>query len=171
MTLSNPVDDSFRRQADACRDLGSAFNALVCDLLRERLEPVGAFGHRIRLWPGDPVADALALRACGALHALARSGDCPALRSVYPSANGDSEAVWGGVQVAIHDHDGFLAAYLDSPPQTNEVSRSSSILGGCLTVAEASGMPIEVYEIGSSAGLNLGFDRWRYDFGGRSWGD
>ncbi len=171
MALTDSVDDSFRRQAEACRDLGSAFNALVCDLLRARLAPDGAFGRRIRDWPGDPAADALALRACGALHALARSGDCAALTAVYPPAAGTLDAVWSGIEAAIRGHDVFLTAYLDSPPQTNEVSRSASILGGCLTVAEATGMPIEVYEIGSSAGLNLGFDGWRYDLGGRSWGD
>ena len=171
MAPTAAVTDGFRRQADACRDLGSPFTALVCDLLRDRLAPVGAFGRRIRDWPGEPVADALALRACGALHALARSGDCPALTAVYPPSTVPADALWGGIGAAIRDHDRFLAGYLDSPPQTNEVSRSSSILGGCLTVAEATGLPIEIYEIGSSAGLNLGFDGWRYDLGGVLWGD
>ena len=172
MALTDPVADGFRRQAAACHDLGSPFNALICHLLRERLAPASAFGRRIRDWPGNPVDDALALRACGALHALARSGRCPALAAVYPPATADAEAVWSGIAaaVAVAEHDGFLAGWLDSPPQTNEVSRSAAILGGCRTIAAATDLPIEIYEIGSSAGLNLGFDRWRYDLGDTAWG-
>lgn len=170
MALPDPVTDAFLRQAEACRDLGSPFNAMVCNLVGEKLTPDSAFGRRIAEWPGDPVGDALALRTTGALHALARSGRCPALTAVYPPAPAAPEAVWPAVAAAIGDHDGFLAAWLDSPPQTNEVSRSAAILGGCLAIAAVTGLPLEIYEIGSSAGLNLGFDRWRYDLGGAAWG-
>lgn len=170
MPLPDPIADAFRVQAEACRGLGSAFNALVCDLLRERLTADSGFGRRIRDWPGHPVGDALALRACGGLHALSRSGECPALTAVYPPSAADGPAVWDGIAAAIAGHDAFLDGYLDSPPQTNEVSRSGMILGGCLTVAAEVGLPLEVYEIGSSAGLNLGFDGYRYDLGVGTWG-
>lgn len=170
MPIPAPIAAAFVRQAAYCRDLGSPFNALLCELLGDRLRPDGAFGQRVHGWPGDPVEDALALRCCGGLHALARSGRCPALTAVYPPADTADDPVWHAVEAAIAEHDGFLADWLDSPPQTNEVSRSASILGGCLAVAAETGLPIELYEIGSSAGLNLGFDRWHYDLGGRSWG-
>lgn len=170
MPLPAPVLDAFRIQSDACRNLGSPFNALVCDLLAERLTPASAFGRRIHEWPGKPVDDALALRACGSLHALSRSRRCPALTAAYPPADPVEDALWHAIETAIEAHDGFLAGYLDSPPQTNEVSRSASILGGCLTLAAATGLPLELFEIGSSTGLNLGFDRWHYDLGDRSWG-
>lgn len=172
MTLPVPIAEAFRRQAEACQDLGSPLNALVCELLRDRLPADGAFGGRVHHWPGEPVADALALRACGGLHALARSGLCPALTAAYPPAAASPETVWCGIAAALADHDGFLAGYLDSPPQTNEVSRSGMLLGGCLTIAADTRLPLEILEIGSSAGLNLGFDRYRYDLGdGRTWGD
>lgn len=167
----DPFVDAFDRQAAACRDLGSPFNAMVCTLLRERLTADSSFGRRIRDWPGQPVADALALRACGGLHALARSGRCPALTAIYPPTAAGPEAVWAGIAAATEDHDAFLAGWLDSPPQTNEVARSGMILGGCLWIAGATGMALEIFEIGSSAGLNLGFDRYRYDLGVRTWGD
>ncbi|EDP64627.1 hypothetical protein BAL199_27756 [alpha proteobacterium BAL199] len=170
MPLPDPIVDAFRQQADACRDLGSPFNAMVCDLLSDRLEPGSAFGQRIANWPGQPVADALALRACGSLHGLIRSGRCPALMAAYPPTPGTPDAVWTAIRTAIAEQDGFLTRYLDSPPQTNEVARSSMILGGCLTIAETFRLPLEIYEIGSSAGLNLGFDHYHYDLGGRSWG-
>jgi hypothetical protein len=80
------------------------------------------------------------------------------------------EALWAAVAFAIATEDAFLTARLESPPQTNEVARSSAILGGCLTIAEVSRMPLEILEIGSSSGLNLGFDRYSYDFGAATWG-
>lgn len=170
MTLPADIAEAFARQADACRDLGSPFTALVCTLLRGRLRADGRFGRRVHDWPGEPVADALALRSCGGLNALSRSGRCPPLSAVYPPSAATESALWNAIEVAIAEHDDFLAGYLDSPPQTNEVSRSASILGGCLTIAEATGLPLEIYEIGSSAGLNLGFDGYHYDLGRQSWG-
>jgi hypothetical protein len=119
---------------------------------------------------GNPRDDALPLRAGGGLHALARSGRCPALTSVYPPHAADPDAVWQGIVAAIHQEDTFLTAYLDGPPQTNEVARSNAILGGCLFIAGKTGQPLELLEIGSSAGLNLAFDGYRYDLGLGQWG-
>lgn len=170
MPLPAAIADAFRRQSASCLELGSPFNALICDLLGERLSADGAFGGRVHGWPGEPVEDALALRCCGGLHALSRSGRCPALASVYPPADVDPTLLWPAIEEAIAENDRFLADWLDSPPQTNEVARSAAILGGCLAVAATTNLPIELYEIGSSAGLNLGFDLWRYELGGAAWG-
>jgi hypothetical protein len=65
-----------------------------------------------------------------------------------------------GVVVA---HAAELRAALDRHLQTNEVRRSAALLGGFLTVTAAHGLPLRVLEIGSSAGLNLGWDRYRYE--------
>ena len=65
-----------------------------------------------------------------------------------------------------------MTAYIDSPPQTNEVVRSAVLLGGFLVIAAATQMPLALYELGASAGLNMLFDRYAYDLGdGRKWGD
>ena len=169
---SERVRESFRRQAASCRSLGSPFTAAICDLLAERLDGSGRFGRRVLDWAGDPQADALALRAAGGLHALARSGRCPPLTAVYPPRAGEGEDLWRGLAAALGNHDAFLHDYLDSPPQTNEVKRCGALLGGCLLVAAETRLPLRFLEIGSSAGLNLGFDRYRYELGeGRSWGD
>jgi hypothetical protein len=64
----------------------------------------------------------------------------------------------------------MLAGYLAGAPQTNEPARSAMLLGGFLTIAPAARLPLTVFEIGASAGLNLIFDRYRYDFGGWQWG-
>jgi hypothetical protein len=170
MALPENIAEHFRGQAKGSEDLGSPFTARLCRLLADRLEPDGAFAKRIAGWPGDARADAMSLRAVGGLHAVARSGRCPALSAVYPPNKVDADAIWSGVSAAIAQEDAFLSAYLDGPPQTNEVARSNVVLGGCLYIAAETSLPLELFEIGSSAGLNLGFDRYRYDFGVGRWG-
>lgn len=160
----------FRGQAVGCRQLGSPFTALVCELMAERLDRASAFGRRIFDWPGEPRADALSLRAVGACNALARSGRDPALRSAYPPDAAEAEPLWQALLSAIAGHDAFLTAYLDSAPQTNEVKRCSALLGGALVIAQETGLPLELLEIGASAGLNLGFERYRYELGSAEWG-
>ncbi|MFV0474700.1 MAG: DUF2332 domain-containing protein [Pikeienuella sp.] len=158
----------FRAQGVACRRLGSRFMAKL--LPRLAAAPIGntRFGARIADWPGEPEADALALRAAGALHGLALSGRAPAFAALYPSAEGSDEAMLAAVIAA---HDDWLSPWLDSPPQTNEAARSGALLGGLLSIAAATGMEIELLEIGASAGLNLIPDLYRYDLGGRRWGE
>jgi hypothetical protein len=164
------VRASFREQARHCLDLGSPFTAMLCTLLAERLSTTTRFGARILGWPGEPVADALPLRAAGALHALARSGTASGLARAYPPHSVDADALWRAVDAAAQDHDGFLHDWLDSPPQTNEVARSAAILGGCLAIAARTGLPLSLLEIGASAGLNLGFEHYRYALGEAAWG-
>ena len=168
--MSNPIRDDFARQALACELLGSPFNARVCRLLGERLNDASSFGARVLGWQGHPQNDALPLRAAGGFHALKRQGDKD-LAAAYPPNEVDDETLWRALEKAIARHDAFLTRFLDSAPQTNEVSRSSAILGGMLHVAARTGLPLGVYEIGASAGLNLGFDAYGYELGNARWGD
>jgi hypothetical protein len=55
--------------------------------------------------------------------------------------------------------------------QTNEVARAMPVLAAMLTVADQTRMPLRIYEIGSSAGLLLHFNRYRYSGESWSWGD
>lgn len=162
--------DNFRRQAEWCEGLGSPFTAMVCRTLSERLTDETSFGARLLNWSGSAEADALALRACGALNHLAREG-CAALAPLYPpNPTPSPDAFWRGVQSAIAEHDARLTAFLDSAPQTNEVARSAILLPGYLEIARRSGLPLAIREIGASAGLNLAFDRYRYVYGATQWG-
>ena len=169
--MPSSVIDGFIAQAEGSDRIGSPFVANLCRLLAARLDHTTRFGDKILDWPGDPQADALALRACGALHAIARSWKEPQLRAAYPPAPFDPDRLWQLIADVLTRHDNYLAAFLDSPPQTNEVARSALILGAALHVAARTRLPLALYEIGASAGLNLGFDAYRYDLGnGRGWG-
>jgi hypothetical protein len=59
-----------------------------------------------------------------------------------------------------------LPAWLDLPPQTNEVGRSALLYAGLLVAARALGRPLHLLELGASAGLNLNLDRYGYELGG-----
>ncbi|MGP9822407.1 DUF2332 domain-containing protein [Salinarimonas sp. NSM] len=167
--LPGSIRAAFLRQADACRDLGSPYNADLCAFLAQRLDGSTVFGRRIGSWEGDPGADALALRAAGALHALARTRRVPALTDAYPPAAFDAARLGDALAQALAREDTFLAGYLGSAPQTNEVKRSGAVLGALLVVARETGLPLSLLEIGASAGLNLGLERYGYalDVGAR----
>lgn len=166
--MSAAAIEAFQVQAAACEDLGSPFTARLCRLLAARLDHTTRFGHKILTWSGDPAKDALALRACAALHALARSWKEPELNAAYPPAPFDEQRLWHLIVDVLTRHDNFLANWLDRPPQTNEVARSALVLGAALIVTARTRLPIDLYEIGASAGLNLVFDQYRYALGGRS---
>jgi hypothetical protein len=169
--MSDIVIEQLLSQAATSPRLDSPFVGGLCRLLAERLDRSSAFGRRILDWSGNPHSDALALRACGALHALVRSGREPDLTAAYPPAPFDPDRLWDAITGALSRHDDLLTAFLDSPPQTNEVARSGLILGGALHLAARIGLPLAIYEIGSSAGLNLAFDEYRYDLGNDvAWG-
>ncbi|MBY6240904.1 DUF2332 domain-containing protein [Methylosinus sp. Sm6] len=165
-----PVDACFATQAEACRHLGSPFTAALCEMLRADLDTRSAFGRRILSWGRRATADALALRAAGALHFLARSKRAPELAAAYPPQDVGEAALRRALAAAIGEHDEFLAGFLDRPPQTNEAARSSILLGGALYVASVVKRPLEILEIGASAGLNLHFDRYSHDLGVGRWG-
>jgi len=55
--------------------------------------------------------------------------------------------------------------------QTNAVRRSAVLYPAIAQVARAAAGPLALVELGPSAGLNLLFDRYRYDYDGRVVGD
>jgi hypothetical protein len=54
--------------------------------------------------------------------------------------------------------------------QTNEAQRCFALLPGFLTIARRAGRPLDLLELGPSAGLNLLWDRYRYDYAAGTWG-
>jgi hypothetical protein len=154
--------DAFRQQAAFCAAMDAPITARVCEALADALSRDGATARRTLDWPGDPIPDALPLRLVGGLHALARTGIDADLTALF-AGTGDAHAILRRVLV---DHDAALLPWLDGPPQTNEPMRSGVLMAGLLEVAKRHGPAVELLEIGSSAGLNLLIDRYRFDLGG-----
>jgi hypothetical protein len=79
------------------------------------------------------------------------------------------EASWDAIEDALVAHAEFLRRFTaEQQVQTNEVQRAWALLPGFLTVAD--GRPLDVLELGPSAGLNLVWDRYSYRYSTGSWG-
>jgi len=159
----------FLRQADGCARLGSPFTAALLTRAADWLSDGSSIAERICKWPGGAAEDAVPLRFSGAVHALALSGRSPELAAAYGElANGappDIDALWPVIANAITTNAAFVDGFLDTPPQTNEVGRASVLMAAAQELAHRSPLPFYLLECGASAGLNLGFDQYRYQLG------
>lgn len=175
--MPNPVDihsngpdvagAAFANQVAYCLNNGAPITARVVAAVAAVLDSgaSGDFLDKIRDWQGAPIADALALRAAGGLHALHLAGTALQLAPIYAGESDvDDAAIIGGV---ITQHETALLPWLGGPPQTNEAGRSSNYIAAMLWLTEQGLAPhFDCIEIGSSAGINLMIDRYHYDLGG-----
>ncbi len=160
------IATSFSNQVIYCNHAGAPITARIVAAVGELIasDRQGVLLDRIRHWPGAPMGDALPLRIVGGLHALHLSGEAAELSAIYRGKAADDVAL---VALAIAAHEQRLLPWLDGPPQTNEAGRSANFVAAMLWLADR-GLPprFECREIGSSAGINLMMDRYRYDLGG-----
>lgn len=79
-------------------------------------------------------------------------------------------AAWDDLDEALVEHAGRLRRWtLEQDVQTNEVQRAWALLPAFLSVADE--RPLDLLELGPSAGLNLLWDRYRYVYRTGVWGD
>ena len=171
MSRSQPA--LFRDQARACARLGSPMYAELLERLADDLEASGPTARVLRGHEDDPGPSGLSLRLAGSLHRLVLSGAAPELAHYYPTAGGTWSADGVAAVLDLLDRRGDeLRPWLDQAPQTNEVGRAAALLGGLLLLVDRWPLPVRLFEIGASGGLNLRADRFRCtdDAGGR-WGD
>lgn len=161
---------AFRIQEYYCRQMGAPIYAAICASLAEGLTNDSRTGARALDWPGEPTRDALPLRLVGGLHALVMVGADAELGRVFAGEIHEPAAIEAVLQRVLIRYDAQLLPWLDGPPQTNEPGRSGALIVGLLEVARRHGPKLEVLEIGSSAGLNLLIDRYRFDLGGATFG-
>jgi hypothetical protein len=163
---------SLHVQGQACAGLGSPMYGDVLERVAADVDAGGVFAMILSGHENDPGRLALPLRLLGGLHRLVLDGRASALRRWYPSTGGhwDADAAWPDIALAAADHAEALRAALDQPPQTNEVGRSAALIGALLILAHRFGLPIRLFEIGCSAGLNLRADHYLYRYPGGQWG-
>jgi hypothetical protein len=164
------LERQLRRQADACERLGSPRYAELLARAAGELAEGEIVWAVLQGHEEDPSDSALALRLMGAVHRLVLRGDAPELAAHYPSAGGRPHDPWPAFRAVLERHAAELRTLVENPVQTNEPGRCAALLGGFLEVARQTGPPLRLLEVGASAGLNLRFDRYRYELGRSTWG-
>jgi hypothetical protein len=167
------VRRAFAVQSDWCTRLGSPFTARLCKILGRDLDQTTQTGHRVLNWRGnaDAMGDGVPLRLAGALHGLVRQGCLPDLAAIYPPNPCPHDAELArALATAVRQADAHIVGWLSHAPQTNEVARSAVLYPGLRQIAAETGLPLALYELGASAGLNLYPDRLGYHIGGALYG-
>jgi hypothetical protein len=159
--------------ARTTRANGSAFYGALLDHMADDADASGPVARLLAPYDGRPWGEAYVLRLLGGVHRRVLEGSAPDLARHYPSTGGDGDAsaAWPALRSLLGDPPDDLLEAMTRPPQTNEVGRSASMVGGFLLLAHETGLPLRVLELGSSAGLNLRFDRYRYEEGALGFGD
>jgi hypothetical protein len=139
----------FRRMADDFERGGSRLYAALSRSLADDPVVAAIVGEHKPLWEAP-------LRLFGGVHYLELSG---VVQHPWPKLRGVLEA----------NRDWLARFVAEHPVQTNEVQRCWGLLPAFLTVSE--GRPVDLVELGPSAGLNLFWDRYRYRYGEASWGE
>jgi hypothetical protein len=164
---------AFARQAGYCEAFAAPIYAELCRRCADDIAAGGAVGSLVAGFTGDPARLSLPLRLLGAVHDRVLAGEAPELAQHFPTSGGAARwpQLFDAFLAACHVHGDALLRALAHPPQTNSVGRCAALLPGFLLAAARSGKPLALLELGASAGLNLRFHRYRYEFGSARWGD
>jgi hypothetical protein len=146
------------------RQMGSPFTADLLAAAAEALTRPGPAGALLGEWAGHPRKDALAQRLASALQTAVLRGDAPEVAAYYPTraVPGDGRAAWDAAQGFLEREQLWVADWMRSPPQTNEVRRAGGLFPAMLVVAAEHELPVVLLELGASAGLNLCLDAFAY---------
>ncbi len=150
--------------------MGSHFYAELCQRMAQAYES----STNVRTFLDAHAARSrLAIRLLAAAQFRALRGEAPAIAARFPSMGGDGDApaAWSAIETDLNSAATNYAQLIERPVQTNEPARALPVLGAMLALADQTRLPLRVFEIGSSAGLLLQFDRYRYSGRDWSWGD
>lgn len=165
--------DYFALQARACEALDSPLTAGLVQHMAADYKAGGPVYGLLADWPTSPVADALALRMTGALHGAALTNRDETLTQLYAAATKgevDMARIWPAARHFFAQETNWVRDYLKFAPQTNEARRSILLLAGFLYLADDFDMEMHILELGASAGLNMNWDKFRYEMDSWQWG-
>jgi len=170
--MGNGLAAQLRWQSSACAALGSSFYATILERLAEDVEAGGVTARVLAGHEDDPFDSILTLRLLGGVHRRVLAGREPALAAHYPSTggDGDAEAAVAPLLAVLAAETDELRDALTRPPQTNEVGRAAPLVGALWHLHSLRALPVRLYEIGASAGLNLLADRFRFEAAGHATG-
>jgi hypothetical protein len=157
------VGEAFEWYADWAAEVSPLYERIA----RGVADDPAALGIAAEASPGQPPPQLL----LGAVHALLLGGRDHPLASFYPTctddpADGDPVPPFRGFCRTYEDEIREIVS--TRRVQTNDVGRSAVLLPAFEYVARRTDRaPLALVEIGASAGLNLHWDRYRYEYGGR----
>ena len=163
--MADRLASQLRWQALACASLGSGFYAALLERLADDAEAGGPAARVLAGHEDDPIDSLLALRLLGGVHRRVLLGLEPLLAAHYPSTQGDGEADAAATVVlgVLDQQADELRESLARPPQTNEVGRAAPLVGTLWHLQAIAPLPVRLFEMGASGGLNLLADRFRFE--------
>jgi len=163
-------ETAFEWQIRACRVYASEIYARLLERCLDDLRAGGPVATLAGRWTGPhPLQGLFPLRLAASVHRIVLAGQAPDLARHYPTTGGAprwpaASDLFIAVVAANLDE---LGDQLERFPQTNEVARCGALLAGLLPLAR---LPLRLWELGASAGLNLNWDRYRFELGSFRWG-
>ncbi|MCX7567096.1 DUF2332 family protein [Sulfitobacter sp. F26169L] len=163
---------AFRNQATSCAALDSPFMAQLLNVLADHWPADSALAAKFDSFEGDigPAGHSLPLRVAGGLHALVLTRRDEGLMAAYPPNTPTDAELRDAVLSALAIHAKFLTDWVDSPPQTNEVRRSAAMIASARVACSHFDLPLHLSELGASGGLNLMWDHYALELGGKRFG-
>src|SRR4051812_14867987 len=148
-------------QAVACGYLGSALYAGLLERLADDVERNGPAWRVFEPFRDWSEGAAYPLRVMGVVNRFVLTGRAPGLVPHF-ARGGDAEAAWPALVALLEEHGEELRdTAVERGVQTNEVGRAAAL--GPALMQLSRGLPLRLLELGTSAGLNLCFDAYRYE--------
>jgi hypothetical protein len=165
------VHGALLQQVIWCDELHAPFTAALCRAMADDYARGGIIADLTKDWPSHPIRDALSLRLTGALHYCALKDPDSELAKAWPRPGYDwsMQTAWPLAEATLRAKADWAKAFIQSPPQTNEVGRSVGLWPGLCAAAQGYDGPIDVLELGASAGLNTFMDHFEYQTDAWSW--
>src|SRR5258705_7306645 len=158
--------ESIRYHQLGCAVNGSPFYAGLLGNIVADWESGGITSELLPASWERPLQDAAALRLLGAVHRIVLAGRAPELARFYPSAGGDDAGdAWPAFVRVLEANRAEIEQGLREQVQTNEIGRAAVLAGGFTEIARRTGLPLALFAVGCSAGLNLRRDRYAFDTG------